>query len=176
LLFTSSTLSSVKVLDCQSFPVRLAMSGTVLGPLTTAWSPPDSCTVYVPECVGAKCTKAYRAQQCVGPQAWGSDNAECWPPVTVSTPKPPFQGWGYYSPGLVCPTGYTTACTAEYGGTSEWNMQFTLAPGETAVGCCPEYVGNHQPPSTWKSWLTGVSGDCRAQTGRTSISAPPRLP
>ena len=117
------------------------LSGTVLGPLTTAWSMPDACTVYVPAC--ATCTKAYRGQQCKGTVA-GSDGADCWPPVTVrETPKSNFFGWGFYSPGLACPTGYTSACTAQYGGRAEWEIQFTLVPGETAVGCCPQYVGNH---------------------------------
>ncbi|KAK4152980.1 hypothetical protein C8A00DRAFT_15763 [Chaetomidium leptoderma] len=112
------------------------LAGIVLGPLTTAWSMPDACTVYVPAC--ATCTKAYRGQQCSGKVA-GSDGADCWPPVTVrETPKPPFFGWGFYSPGLACPTGYTTACTAEYGGRAGWDIQFTLVPGETAVGCCPQ--------------------------------------
>ncbi len=142
------------------------LSGTVLGPLTTAWSMPDACTVYVPAC--ATCTKAYRGQQCKGTVA-GSDGADCWPPVTVrETPKSNFFGWGFYSPGLACPTGYTSACTAQYGGRAEWEIQFTLVPGETAVGCCPQYVGNHV--QTWKSWLT-VSGASGVQTGVAAILA-----
>ncbi|KAM3501722.1 hypothetical protein MY10362_005339 [Beauveria mimosiformis] len=46
-------------------------------------------------------------------------------------------GWGFYSPGLVCPDGYTTACTAIFGQRADWSTQFPLVAGETAVGCCP---------------------------------------
>ncbi|KAK4158054.1 hypothetical protein C8A00DRAFT_39610 [Chaetomidium leptoderma] len=113
--------------------------GVVLGPLTTAWSMPASCTVNVLNC--ATCTSAYRGQACVmnGETGRAEDHTDCWPPVTsrAGTPRYPFLGWGYYSPGLACPTGYTTACTAEYGGRPGWEMQFNLVPGETAVGCCP---------------------------------------
>jgi hypothetical protein len=69
-----------------------------------------------------------------------TDNSACWPPVTrgAGTAPRPLHGWGYYSPGLACPSGYTTACTAEHGGRSEWEVQFNLVAGETAIGCCPE--------------------------------------
>lgn len=74
------------------------------------------------------------------------DDMSCWPPPSVNQAllrKHPFQGLGFYSPGLACPTGYTTACTAEYGRRPQWDIQFALVPGETAVGCCPEYVDCH---------------------------------
>ncbi|AEO56647.1 hypothetical protein MYCTH_2048823, partial [Thermothelomyces thermophilus ATCC 42464] len=109
---------------------------TLLGPLTTAWSMPDSCTVHVRNC--ATCNEGFRGQQCVSGQP--EDHTTCWPPAVKANepPQHPFVGWGFYSPGLVCPSGYTTACTAEYGGRPEWEIEFTLIPGETAVGCCPE--------------------------------------
>ncbi|KAL2168871.1 hypothetical protein VTG60DRAFT_6773 [Thermothelomyces hinnuleus] len=110
--------------------------GTLLGPLTTAWSMPGSCTVHVRNC--ATCNEGFRGQQCVSGQP--EDHTTCWPPAIKANepPQHPFVGWGFYSPGLVCPSGYTTACTAEYGGRPEWEIEFTLIPGETAVGCCPE--------------------------------------
>jgi hypothetical protein len=123
------------------------MQGTVLGPLTTAWSMPDSCTVHVVNC--PTCTEGFRGQQCGQTKGTGSviamDHTSCWPPVTTQagTPRHPFVGWGFYSPGLACPTGYTTACTAEYGNRPGWEIQFKLVPGETAIGCCPEYVDDH---------------------------------
>lgn len=44
---------------------------------------------------------------------------------------------GFYSPGLVCPDGYLSACTATWDGFSDWQVQFPMTAGETAVGCCP---------------------------------------
>jgi hypothetical protein len=120
------------------------MTGTLLGLLTEAtWSMPASCTVHVVNC--PTCTEGFRAQQCVSGHA--RDNTDCWPPVAsrVEPPAHPFLGWGYYSPGIACPTGYTAACTAQYGGRSEWPVQFELLPGETAIGCCPQYVDNASP-------------------------------
>ncbi|KAK4232881.1 hypothetical protein C8A03DRAFT_39463 [Achaetomium macrosporum] len=115
-------------------------AGTLIGPLTTTWTMPDSCTVHVLNC--ATCTEGFRGQQCVMSDgtAQASDHTACWPPATtrVPVPQPPFVGWGFYSPGLACPAGYTTACTAQYGGRAEWDVEFTLVPGETAIGCCPE--------------------------------------
>ncbi|KAH8771020.1 hypothetical protein F5883DRAFT_551694 [Diaporthe sp. PMI_573] len=49
----------------------------------------------------------------------------------------PFRGWGFYSPGLICPHGYTSACTATAKGGAQWPVQFVMLEGETAVGCCP---------------------------------------
>ncbi|KAK3297113.1 uncharacterized protein B0H64DRAFT_372513 [Chaetomium fimeti] len=114
-------------------------SGTWLGPLTTAWSIPDSCSLHVVGC--ETCDGAFRGQQCAikDEKAAPMDNTSCWPPVRrgAGTPAAPFAGWGFYSPGLACPTGYTSACTAEYGRRQDWDLQFTLVEGETAVGCCP---------------------------------------
>lgn len=114
-------------------------SGVWLGPLTTTWSMPDSCSVYIVNC--PTCQEGFRGQQCVmnGQTGRAQDHTTCWPPTRrgVESRQYPFVGWGFYSPGLACPTGYTTACTAEYGRRPEWNIQFTLNPGETAAGCCP---------------------------------------
>ncbi|KAI9654767.1 MAG: hypothetical protein M1821_005761 [Bathelium mastoideum] len=55
-------------------------------------------------------------------------------------------GWGYYSPGLACPQGFTTACSAiGSNGTvttagnqaQRFSFQYPLDPLETAAGCCP---------------------------------------
>lgn len=144
------------LLSTGSMALFTSHAGTLLGPLTTAWSMPDSCTNFVVNC--AECTFGFRGQQCVA--GTSSTNAEdhttCWPPAIsrAGTPRHPFIGWGFYSPGLACPTGYTTACTAQHGGRAEWDIQFTLVPGETAVGCCPEYVADCQ--RLFVSCQTGV--------------------
>ncbi|KAL2128223.1 hypothetical protein VTI74DRAFT_9479 [Chaetomium olivicolor] len=101
---------------------------------------PASCTVHVLDC--ATCVGGFRGQQCVIKSGSGqpSDYTGCWPPATAGagTPQAPFVGWGFYSPGLACPTGYTAACTAQYGDRPGWDIEFTLIPGETAIGCCPQ--------------------------------------
>ncbi|KAL2135722.1 hypothetical protein VTI74DRAFT_7239 [Chaetomium olivicolor] len=86
----------------------------------------------------ATCLDGYQAQHCVTGSA--QDYTGCWPPATPQAGSPiyPYLGWGFYSPGVACPTGYTAACTAEYGARPDWSIQFVLFPGETAIGCCPE--------------------------------------
>ena len=133
------TRSSTTMSPNSSWKTRTGERGTLLGPLTTtAWSPPAGCGVHLVGC--ATCADGYQAQHCVGdaPQ----DFTGCWPPVAskVASPKYPYLGWGYYSPGLACPTGYTAACTATYGVRPDWPIQFDLFPSETAIGCCPSCV------------------------------------
>ncbi|KAK4041293.1 hypothetical protein C8A01DRAFT_14965 [Parachaetomium inaequale] len=119
-------------------------SGTLLGPLTTAWSMPETCTIHLD---GSR-NRGFRGQRCAvsSGTARPEDNVNCWPPATnlPEIPAPPFIGWGFYSPGLACPTGYTAACTAQYGGRAGWETQFTLIPGETAIGCCPDVLKGYK--------------------------------
>jgi hypothetical protein len=118
-------------------------AGTLLGPLTTVWTPPVTCTAMIPLC--DNCQVGYMAQKCdadivgAGPVR---DNTACWPPVLAkhASPTHPFNGWGFYSPGIHCPTGYTSACTTEYQKRGDWPAQFSLVEGETAIGCCPRFV------------------------------------
>ena len=71
----------------------------------------------------------------------------CWPSATT-TPPPgeKINGFGYYSPGLYCPSGYVSACTQAMlpnGAPSpmtsgvSFSFQFPPSAGETAIGCCP---------------------------------------
>lgn len=154
--------------------IRTDEAGTPLGPLTTAWSMPDSCKTHFVKC--PTCTDAYMGQRCSrtkGAEA-AHDHTTCWPPAAAraGTPTPAFFGWGFYSPGLACPTGYTTACTAEHGGRSEWDIQFTLVAGETAVGCCPEYVDITPYLERWNSRLTNYLRGyrCTNNFGNTCIA------
>ena len=73
--------------------------------------------------------------------------------------------YGFYSPGLLCPSGWHRACT---GGMNEdgsplqvtgahattFPFQYALLPGETAYGCCPPsyYCANN--PQTCQSLAT----------------------
>lgn len=115
-------------------------STTILGPLTTTWTPPPACTIPVAQC--SNCTIGYQAQTCYS-GAEKQDEPTCWPPQTSGavTRAPPLMGWGLYSPGLVCPSGYATACS--YDGrkqTGNFNFLFRPQASETAIGCCPSYV------------------------------------
>ncbi|UKZ76498.1 hypothetical protein TrVFT333_004204 [Trichoderma virens FT-333] len=113
-------------------------AGTLLGPLTTTWTMPESCSIYMPPC--STCDQGFRGQSCNAiSDGRVQDNTACWPPVKpgISSPGWPFVGWGFYSPGIACPAGYVTACTAVYGQRPQWDTQFTLVSSETAVGCCP---------------------------------------
>jgi hypothetical protein len=47
-------------------------------------------------------------------------------------------GWGLYSPGYICPQGYSTAAMVSSGGpTGSWGVEYSFLAGETAIACCP---------------------------------------
>src|SRR4051812_18301289 len=88
---------------------------TLLGPLTTIWTPPDSCSFVIASC--RTCTLGWVGQTCDTGINGGNvaDNTECWPPRSnpqTTRTNGALYGWGFYSPGLVCPSGYATACKA----------------------------------------------------------------
>ncbi|CZR62645.1 uncharacterized protein PAC_12542 [Phialocephala subalpina] len=116
---------------------------TNLGPLTTVASLPASCSYAIEQC--STCGQAWGAQMCFASTISSSitygvqDNTDCWPTTasTVTAPPIPVQGWGFYSPGLECPNGMVSACSATGGVASGWPVQFGMLKEETAVGCCP---------------------------------------
>ncbi|GAB1309879.1 Proline-rich receptor-like protein kinase PERK2 [Madurella fahalii] len=118
-----------------------------LGPLTTTFTPPPECTVAVGADRGflgigaGPSDVAWLGQSCS--RGKPSDATTCWPPTSRGAEEGsrPLQGWGFYSPGIHCPAGYATACSATGGGRSGWPVQFQLRDGETAVGCCPSGYG-----------------------------------
>jgi hypothetical protein len=118
---------------------------TILGPLTITYTAPSSCAVGVWR---SFCNNLeWQAQSCFSSRSGSTtnygveDNTDCWPPRSsfISTPTPPLYGWGFYSPGLVCPNGMESACSATGSGSSGWPVQFGLLEQETAVGCCPRH-------------------------------------
>jgi hypothetical protein len=121
-------------------------SRTILGPLTTTFTPAPSCSIGARAC--PTCNYAWEAQSCYSTISdnnvvYGiSDATQCWPPTSAGlpSPTPPLWGWGFYSPGIICPTGYTSACSATAGNAMTWTPEWSLAAGETAVGCCPRYL------------------------------------
>lgn len=117
---------------------------TILGALTTTFIPPPECTA----AIGVLSTGflglgksalniANLGQTCS--KGEGKEATTCWPPTSSGAPSKSAPGWGIYSPGIECPSGYVTACSAVGGrdGKAGWNMQFRLGAEETAVGCCP---------------------------------------
>lgn len=122
----------------------------VLGPLTTTFVPPPACTVGVGVVDGGLLgigligggaqAIANLGQACS--RGRGVDATTCWPQTSNGAPAKaaPLNGWGYYSPGVQCPSGYATACVATAGGRADWPVQFRLNAGETAAGCCPRYL------------------------------------
>lgn len=128
---------------CIYLNMSTGLARTILGPLTTTATLPATCTLPVAQCL--TCDQAWRAQTCyasaeASSTAYGvQDNSDCWPETTsfVAQPTLPLSGWGFYSPGIMCPSGMYSACSATAGGSSGWPVQFGMLAGETAVGCCP---------------------------------------
>ncbi|KAK4212657.1 hypothetical protein QBC37DRAFT_465269 [Rhypophila decipiens] len=118
----------------------MAESGTHLGALTTTFTPPSQCTIGIGEGECETCDHIWLGGSC-DPSVGAQDVRTCWPPVdrTVPAPVHPYYGWGYYSPGISCPAGHTTACSATAGHpeANAFAFQFSLAADETAAGCCP---------------------------------------
>ncbi|KAL2133000.1 hypothetical protein VTI74DRAFT_3038 [Chaetomium olivicolor] len=134
-----------------STTVLIGQAPTNLGPLTATFTPPPACTVAVGVGGGllggllgdGDRDVAWLGQTCSRGNT--VDAIACWPPASkgIEQPEPPLHGWGFYSPGLHCPVGYATACSAT-GGSGRgfgWPVQFELRDGETAVGCCPNGYG-----------------------------------
>jgi hypothetical protein len=122
---------------------------TILGPLTTTFTAPATCTLPVQQCT--TCAVAWQGQDCYSSSAdiRVRDNTQCWPAasgsIATQSASLPLKGWGFYSPGLICPTGYTSACSATGTRASNYNFQYAILPQETVVGCCPTYAPLHTP-------------------------------
>ncbi|KAK6520730.1 hypothetical protein TWF506_000977 [Arthrobotrys conoides] len=117
------------------------MTRNVLGPLTTTFTPNPSCTIPAIYCPNDGVCNAWQAQTCISGLGAAVDQSFCWPPWTAgaatSTTPGPLKGWGLYSPGLACPDGNTPACSTTFGGQGNFQFQFAVTTGETAIGCCP---------------------------------------
>ncbi|KAI1294108.1 hypothetical protein F5Y03DRAFT_319929 [Xylaria venustula] len=116
-------------------PVISGVTRTNLGPLTTNTFK-YACTEVIQEC--DDCDVGWAAQTCI--DGIVTDNTDCWPPRATDVPKTSgaVLGWGIYSPGIVCPGGFTSAAGATHGGSSDFSFQYPLTAGETAIGCCPK--------------------------------------
>ncbi|KAK1829528.1 hypothetical protein QBC39DRAFT_262909 [Podospora conica] len=117
---------------------------TILGALTTTFIPPPACTAAIGIFDGgflglgkSALNIAHLGQTCS--RGEGREATTCWPSTSKGAPSKSAPGWGIYSPGIECPAGYVTACSAVGGrdAKADWSMQFRLGADETAVGCCP---------------------------------------
>ena len=145
-----SVPSSPVLLEASAFPnIGASMSSTTtaesyesrvnLGPLTTTFTPGPSCLPFIDGI-----NLVYLAQTCTT-EASLADDPACWPsPSDIVPSSPPLTGYGVYSPGNICPAGYTTACSqtaSEVGNrsTTSGNFLFQYPPtaSERAYGCCP---------------------------------------
>ena len=125
--------------------VTVYRTRSILGPLTTVFTAPPDCDFAA--VAGTPPGIGFRGQTCVGDAL--ADASTCWPPATPAAPSAttPLDGWGFYSPGISCPAGHSTACYATHGSSAGWDMQYMMEEGETAVGCCPTYVPATSPLS-----------------------------
>lgn len=117
-----------------------------LGPLMTIFTPPSACSN--PLALSISFDSAYKITKvlllaggvkCKGDTAI-PDIASCWPQVTNSramtgTGALGFDGLGYYSPGIYCPSGYFNAYQEE--GPESTDFIYSIGPSETIAGCCP---------------------------------------
>ncbi|KAI1769039.1 hypothetical protein GGR53DRAFT_461829 [Hypoxylon sp. FL1150] len=124
------------------------LSTIILGPLTTTWTPPPACTVVVAAC--STCTYGWAAQSCPGTSSV-TDDPSCWPPRMSGAYTPPASNpllaWGIYTPGSICPQGYSAACSYDGGArTGDFEFDFSPRKTETVNGCCPTYVTSKAAP------------------------------
>lgn len=117
-----------------------------LGPLTTAFVPPPHCSRAA--LAGSQAVLGQSCNPVNDKTASAADDTGCWPRATAypSAAKSKLNGLGFYSPGLTCPQGHYSACTAVSTAKGQTGVaapqvtgkfQFPLVAGETAVGCCP---------------------------------------
>ncbi len=132
---------------------------TNLGPLTTTFSAPSSCSLvdgsFTKTGGGLNGVVGYACRAVAGNgQIFGADPA-CFPnslAAYISTGDKWLTSIAVYSPGSICPNGFSSACTMTRSAndeppttgrlfqTASRAMFNILEIGETAIGCCPKYV------------------------------------
>ncbi|KAK4190322.1 hypothetical protein QBC35DRAFT_89227 [Podospora australis] len=94
---------------------------TVIGPLTTTFTAPASCTTAGVQTQIYNVWNGTESKYVQGPLF--PDDSDCFPEGYDAAPT------NYYSPGY-CPLGYTAACSG---------LETTSAVTETAIVCCPSH-------------------------------------
>ena len=115
------------------------MTQYLLGPLTTTFTPPARC---LPGSLGPPV-----GYTCAPTGTLMILDLSCLPELAKTRPglvtfdvnHVLSNTIGYYSPGLVCPSGWTSAC--EYDGIDNTSLfPVPPGPGDRVTGCCPSYV------------------------------------
>ncbi|KAF4337764.1 hypothetical protein FBEOM_8361 [Fusarium beomiforme] len=151
------------------------------GPLTTTYTPPASCTTVTTDHI-VFANASYLPAVYGAPTCETSSMGDCLPSGSYDKHQSEWRKNGgqgtldYYSPGVVCPKGWTTAGTLAHGdktGSAEKSGIFTftrsiapgvqyiehnlqleklwleaLGPSETLAYCCPS------------GWVSGIRGGC----------------
>lgn len=159
---TSTTATTSTSQSSSATGTTTTTDSNLLGSLTTTFTAPTQCTqaYFYPDVFDAVFFTGWQGQACFngGGINTFTQDGDCLPPVTVSTTIESSssssllfstvvpQSSGYYSPGIACPAGYTTACGASVGsdgvssavsGLQSLSFVYTATAGETVVGCCP---------------------------------------
>lgn len=138
---------------------------TVIGPLTTIFTPPPECSTLQIEAGqvgwGERCTHSAGDNLLI-------DRTECFPSGLFPTSEAFIS---FYSPGLECPHGFFHACTVsrEYvalpsfssTNQAEYSVWKALELGETAIRCCPRYAffvcWHYINPALWPCLCSGFT-------------------
>ncbi|GAB1317747.1 hypothetical protein MFIFM68171_07957 [Madurella fahalii] len=130
-----------------SYPISTT---TNLGALTTTFRPPSDCNtpyVYDSELFGRwgnSCTLSSSSR-------FGLHRTECYPGdyAAYINDGEVTQSIAVYSPGLMCPSGWSAACSVsrrsgepppskgQFITPADWYIWNMIKEGETAIGCCP---------------------------------------
>jgi len=109
---------------------------TNIGPLTTVFSAPESCTVAVGDCYGPSCFASY-GYGCYGTRI--EFDPACWPSGSALLPSSNTIS-KYFSPALDCPAGWATVTIGQ-----DTDMFPGIASTQIGVLCCPLFVTSTSP-------------------------------
>ncbi|RAK81766.1 uncharacterized protein BO72DRAFT_524181 [Aspergillus fijiensis CBS 313.89] len=147
---------------------------TNLGPLTTTFTPTPQC--FQPIHSGSRISDSYPYAYVYGKHCTTAMYGDALAPLIQDDPSclpsaiPPGTPSPFYSPGNVCPQGFTTAChmtrgmelSSDLADPTMWEMWKVLQFGETAYKCCPSgYV-----------CAMGPTGCSKSPGGPTTTSGP----
>ncbi|KAK7568751.1 hypothetical protein BKA81DRAFT_382553 [Phyllosticta paracitricarpa] len=152
-----STLSGTPVTGSEVAPHATSVeTAEPLGALTTIFTPPPDCQIgyrsallidgiklsgdYSTFSTPTYVTIAQLAKKCSN--GLQGDAVSCWPSASSTPYADDVRAWGFFSPGLFCPVGYSTACASvasanPYSTFPIHAFDFYARGGDTVAGCCP---------------------------------------
>lgn len=128
----------------------IASDRTNLDPLTTVFTAKPACSIALMDSLFDG--RAWRAQSCMTTSfdtyytdTSFVDDKSCYPFASLSGTQVLYDasdlGLAVFSPGLYCPSGYTTACVGYAGSTGVYPFLNPITGSETAAACCPVGFG-----------------------------------